>query len=332
MTVPGELHLSLSIDRSLPLGVGVQLRGQIEYGVTTGEIARGTKLPSVRELAQALRISPATVSEVYKELRDKGLLQSHQGRGTYVSGSLPATVESESAVAIRRAIDALFGTAERLGYTRTAVAEAVALRAGQSTRSQSELHVLFVGVYAVASEAYAASIRGSLRRGDVIEATTFDRFQQNGGPEWTPDAYLTMANRERQLRALAPGEIPVIGLTFIPSQETRTHLAALPPDSRIAAVSNVPDFLPTLQHNVRRYAPHVTDVKAVLIDHPELDRSLASSTTVVYGTGSEEVLSRLPPEATALEFRFEPEPRSIATELLPTLEGLRRKGATKEAP
>lgn len=330
MTVPVDLRLSLSIDRSLPLGVGVQLRGQIEYGISTGEMVRGTKLPSVRDLAQALGVSPATVSEVYKELRDKGLLESHQGRGTFVSGSLPATVESESALTFRRAVDALFATADRLGYTRTAVAEAVALRAGQSTRAG--LRVLFIGVYAEASEAYAASIRGSLRHGDEIQATTFERFQRNDGPEWTPDAYLTIANRERQLRALLPEEAPVIGLTVIPSLETRTRLAALPPDSRIAAVSNVPDFLPTLQHNVRRYAPHVTDVKAVLIDHPELDRVLKSITTVVYGTGSGEILNKLPPEVTALEFRFEPDARSIAIELLPTLEGLRLNGSTKEAP
>ncbi len=328
MTVPIDLRHSLTIDRSLPLGVGVQVRGQIEYGVTTGEIARGAKLPSVRDLAQALRISPATVSEVYKELRDKGLLESYQGRGTFVSGSLPATLQSEGAVTFRKAVDALFATAERLGYTRAAVAEAVALRAGQPGGSGAELHILFVGVYAEASEAYAASIRGSLRRGDVIQATTFERFQRSEPPEWTSDAYLTIANRERQLRAVLPEGAPVIGLTFIPSQETRTRLAALPPDSRIAAVSNVPDFLPTLQNNVRRYAPHVTDVKAVLNNQPGFDRSITSSTVVVYGTGSGEVLSRLPPEVTALEFRFEPEARSIETRLLPRLEGLRLKGST----
>lgn len=332
MTVPVDLRASLSIDRSLPLGVGMQLRGQIEYGVTTGEIARGTRLPSVRELAHALGISPATVSQVYKELRETGLLQSQQGRGTFVSGSLPAAVESESAVTFRSAVEALFTTAERLGYTRTAVAEAVALRAAPSARSAAGLRVLFVGVYPEASEAYAASIRGSLRSGDTIQATTFERFQEDGATVWTAEVYLTIANRAHQLRALLPVAAPVIGLTFIPSQDTRTHLAALPADSRIAAVSNVPDFLPTLQHNVRRYAPHVTDVKALLVDDPDLDRALGSCTAVVYGTGSGEVLGRLPPEITALEFRFEPEARSITRELLPTLEALRPKGTTKEAP
>ena len=332
MTVPPTLPLSLSIDRSLPLGVALQLRGQIEYGVTTGEIARGSKLPSVRDLAEALRVSPATVSHVYKELREQGLLDSHQGRGTFVTGRPPTAVESESAVTLRRAVDTLFATGERLGFGRTAVAEAVALRAGQAAGTGAGLRILFVGVYPEASEAYAASIRGSLRSGDSIQATTFEAFQRRSSPGWTPDAYLTIANREHQLRALVPGGAPVIGLTFIPSQETRTRLAGLSADARIAAVSNVPDFLPTLQHNIRRYAPHVTDVLGVLFDHATLDRALKTCTTVVYGTGSGSVRERVPPAVATFEFRFEPEPRSITSELLPTLEELRLTPSPKEAP
>ncbi len=56
--------MRFDLDRSLPIPVGVQLRGQIEYGVACGDIARGGQLPSVRELSSALGVAPATVSQV----------------------------------------------------------------------------------------------------------------------------------------------------------------------------------------------------------------------------------------------------------------------------
>ena len=72
------------LDRSLPIPVGVQLRGQIEYGIACGEIERGGQLPSVRELSSTLGIAPATVSQVYKELLQEGLIETLAGKGTYV--------------------------------------------------------------------------------------------------------------------------------------------------------------------------------------------------------------------------------------------------------
>ena len=45
----------------------------------------GTQLPSVRELAEAGGIAPMTVSGVYKDLRDSGLIVTQPGAGTFVA-------------------------------------------------------------------------------------------------------------------------------------------------------------------------------------------------------------------------------------------------------
>ncbi len=332
MTRSVDPMLALSLDRSLPLPVGVQLRGQIEYGITTGEIARGTRLPSVRDLAAALRLSPATVSQVYKGLREHGLLESRPGRGTFVVQRLPPAQEAESVVALRRAVDGLLTAAERLGFSRAAVAEAVALRAGRASAPERGLRVLFVGVYEGASEGYAASIRSALRSADAIEWTTFDRLRRSGREPLGADAYLTLANREGELRELVGKGRPVVGLTFIPSRETRTRLAQLSADARVAAVTNVPEFLPTLQRNVTRYAPHVGSVRGGLAGAADLRRLLRWCTAVVYGTGTAAVLERVPHDADAFEFRFEPEAHTISSLLLPTLEAVRRGPPTPPSP
>src|SRR3546814_20639995 len=77
--------MNLQIDRELPVPLGVQVRGMIEYGISCGELAPGERLPSVRELADALNVAPLTVGQVYRDLRDSGLLEPRPGLGTFVA-------------------------------------------------------------------------------------------------------------------------------------------------------------------------------------------------------------------------------------------------------
>ncbi|MEX2325061.1 MAG: aminotransferase class I/II-fold pyridoxal phosphate-dependent enzyme [Nitriliruptoraceae bacterium] len=49
----------------------------IERGVVTGRLAPGEALPSVRALAQQLALSPTTVASAYRDLRQRGILVSH---------------------------------------------------------------------------------------------------------------------------------------------------------------------------------------------------------------------------------------------------------------
>ena len=81
--------MNLRIDRDLPVPFGVQLRGLIEYGIACGELAPGSRLPSVRELAALLGLAPMTVSQVYKELKASGLLEGRAGAGTCVAAINP---------------------------------------------------------------------------------------------------------------------------------------------------------------------------------------------------------------------------------------------------
>ena len=77
--------LSAALDRSLPIPLGVQLRGLIEYGIACGELPPGTRLPSVRELAGAGGLAPMTVATVYKEMQENGLIAARAGSGTFVA-------------------------------------------------------------------------------------------------------------------------------------------------------------------------------------------------------------------------------------------------------
>jgi DNA-binding transcriptional MocR family regulator len=67
---------------------------QIEAAIAGGELAPGSRLPTVRELAAALDISPATVAAAYRTLRQRGLVSANTRRGTVVSAQPPLRVRS----------------------------------------------------------------------------------------------------------------------------------------------------------------------------------------------------------------------------------------------
>lgn len=66
-----------------------QIIDQIASGAATGALAPGDQLPTVRQLAVDLSINPNTVIRAYRELEIRGMLETQQGTGTFISQKLP---------------------------------------------------------------------------------------------------------------------------------------------------------------------------------------------------------------------------------------------------
>ena len=62
-----------------------QLIDQVRTGVALGSLTAGDQLPTVRQMAVDLAINPNTVLRAYRELELGGLLETHQGTGTFVA-------------------------------------------------------------------------------------------------------------------------------------------------------------------------------------------------------------------------------------------------------
>ncbi|WP_248794785.1 PLP-dependent aminotransferase family protein [Pseudomonas sp. MWU13-2105] len=52
--------------------------------IASGTLKTGSRLPTLRELAQALDVTPGTISRAYSEAQRRKLVQGEVGRGTYV--------------------------------------------------------------------------------------------------------------------------------------------------------------------------------------------------------------------------------------------------------
>jgi DNA-binding transcriptional regulator YhcF (GntR family) len=62
-----------------------QLRGQFAEQATSGELAAGTRLPTVRKLAEDLGLAPNTVARAYRELEADGFIETRGRNGSFVS-------------------------------------------------------------------------------------------------------------------------------------------------------------------------------------------------------------------------------------------------------
>jgi GntR family transcriptional regulator len=94
---------------------------QIEEGmrrmISLGILEPGAGVPSVRELAQTLRVNPNTVARAYQRLTDEGVLAVRRGEGTFVAEAPKQLRKSARNEALRDAATRYAGTALAVGAT-----------------------------------------------------------------------------------------------------------------------------------------------------------------------------------------------------------------------
>ena len=86
---PAAPAFRFALDLRSGMPVYRQLIDQVRGGVASGLLAAGDQLPTVRQLAVDLAINPNTVMRAYRELELGGMLETHQGTGTFISDKKP---------------------------------------------------------------------------------------------------------------------------------------------------------------------------------------------------------------------------------------------------
>ena len=80
---PMDPHLILSQKDGRPMYL--QIMEQIKQLIAVNEWQKGAKVPSIRELAVATKVSVITVKRAYQELETEGLLVTQPGIGSFVA-------------------------------------------------------------------------------------------------------------------------------------------------------------------------------------------------------------------------------------------------------
>ena len=121
-----EKKLSLLLDFHSGLPIYTQIVNQVQSQLANGMLKPGDQLPTVRALAQELRVNFNTVARAYRILDEARIISTQQGRGTYITEILlPYVAEklrNESLDALtRRYVD----EAIRLGFSEREISQMV---------------------------------------------------------------------------------------------------------------------------------------------------------------------------------------------------------------
>lgn len=81
----GKKPFDFRLDLHSGVPVYRQIIDQVMGGIAAGALAGGDQLPTVRQVAVDLSINPNTVVRAYRELEIRGVLETQQGTGTFVS-------------------------------------------------------------------------------------------------------------------------------------------------------------------------------------------------------------------------------------------------------
>ncbi len=73
-----------------------ELAAGIEAGVRSGRLAPGSRLPTVRALAEQYELAPGTVAAAFRTLRERGIVETAGRRGTVVRARPPVGARSTS--------------------------------------------------------------------------------------------------------------------------------------------------------------------------------------------------------------------------------------------
>src|SRR5450631_4926680 len=109
----------------------VQLREQILRSLGAGVLDRGDQMPTMREMAVALKIDLNTVRHGYDELERMGAITLVRGRGSFVAKPPPAMGARVQQVQADSLAKQVLATAAAMGIDPIAVADRITTLAKQ---------------------------------------------------------------------------------------------------------------------------------------------------------------------------------------------------------
>jgi len=109
--------LFIALSPSHPDPMYKQVTDQIKDAIATGDLTPNDRLPSVRELSEALKVSAITIKRAYLDLENDGYILTRAGLGSFVADVSRDALRSRKLDELRAEVTRLVRTAARFGIT-----------------------------------------------------------------------------------------------------------------------------------------------------------------------------------------------------------------------
>jgi GntR family transcriptional regulator len=118
--------LMLHIDFRSGLPIYTQIVNQVQTQVAGGILKPGDQLPTVRALAEELRVNFNTIARAYRILDEARIISTQQGRGTYITEIPPPRVtEKLRRESLQALTERYINEAKRLEFSKDEISEMV---------------------------------------------------------------------------------------------------------------------------------------------------------------------------------------------------------------
>jgi len=102
--------LFITLSPTSPDPMYKQITDQVRDAIASGELAANEKLPSIRELAEALKTSVITVKRAYLDLEGEGCIITRAGLGSFVAAIDPSRLRARKLEEFRIELDRIVRT------------------------------------------------------------------------------------------------------------------------------------------------------------------------------------------------------------------------------
>lgn len=115
-----------------------QIAEQIRRQILSGALAPGQPLPSIRALAQDLRISVITTKRAYQDLEREGYIETVGGKGSFVSAHSMSRAEDRQRQEVRELLTKAVREASALGLSPPELQRMLQQLWAEQTQKESE--------------------------------------------------------------------------------------------------------------------------------------------------------------------------------------------------
>jgi GntR family transcriptional regulator len=126
--------VSISIALSSAEPIYRQIEDQVRAQIVAGTLAEGAELPSIRALAQDLRVSVITVKRAYDDLEAEGLTTAVPGKGSFVAVRNRALFREQRMRLVEQKLEEAVRDARLVGMTLEELSSALAIVYGEDQR------------------------------------------------------------------------------------------------------------------------------------------------------------------------------------------------------
>ncbi|MGQ9801449.1 MAG: GntR family transcriptional regulator [Candidatus Saccharicenans sp.] len=238
------MEIKIAIDKNSPIPTYRQIIKQITTLIHDNILKPGDKLPTERELASQLKIARGTVKKAYELLATDGIIETTQGRGTFISArqDVIPTGRKEKALKI---IDKFLDELRNLNFSYQEIKTFLDLAIIQREEKLEDFNVAMI-------DCNPESLAIFERQLTFLKHVRVARFlldevmaDPDAEKRLKPfDLILTTSTHYSELLGKLSGlKDKLIQVAVSPSQETIIEMASLSPVQRLGVVCESQNFL-----------------------------------------------------------------------------------------